>query len=182
MREIHEDTAEALAGETLAPVGLVELEFESGTMRLWDGIGTLTWNGNVFSGVGTLGQIGPVEETTENRAVGVALSLSGIPAEVLTIAHGEGWQQRAARIYYGVLDGRSFVGEPIQVFAGLMDQMVLTEGEQAQIKLTLESDQIDLERTKARRYTAEDQRSEYAGDAGYDQVPSLQDAVIKLPT
>ena len=37
---------------------------------------------------------------------------------------------------------------------------------------------IALERPKQRRYTAEDQKDEFAGDTGLDQVVALQDAEI----
>lgn len=177
-RDLHDDTADALSGEKLAPIGMVELEFDSGFMRMWTGIGELSWSGFTWSGVGTLGQIGAIEETTEIRAVGVQLQLSGIPAEVLEIANEEDWQSRPARIYYAVLQGRSFVGEPLKIFEGLMDQMTLVEGEQAAIRLSCESNQIDLERTKIRRYTAEELRSLYPDDKGLDGVAALQEVDI----
>lgn len=173
----------ALASERLAPVLLVELAFDAGTTRFWSGVGTLeSPDGETWTGTGVLGRIGKIEETAELRAVGCELTLSGIPTDVLDIAQGAGWQNRAARIYFGVLEdtasGREWVGEPLQIFGGRMDQMRFVEGRDASIQLTLEGELIDLERTKARRYTAEDQRSEYSGDAFFDAVPSLQEKEI----
>lgn len=174
-RDLDADTAAVVQEEVLAPIALVELEFDSETMFLWSGIGDLAWNGNTYTGTGTLGKISAVEETSEIRAVSVQLELSGVPAEVLEIANEESWQGRPVRIYFGVLDGRAFVGEPVQIFGGLMDQMTLTEGSTASVTLSCESQQIDLERTRARRYTAEDQRAEYPGDKGCDAVAALQE-------
>lgn len=164
----------------LAPIALVELAFDSGMFRMWTGLGDLQWGGYTWYGAGTLGTIGPIEETTENRAAGVELTLSGIGADVLEIAHREIWQGREARIYYAVLDDKNrLIGEPFQIRRGIMDVMTLDEPA-ATIKLQIEPRDIDLGRNKSRRYTAEDQRGEFPGDKGCDQVASLQQKEIKL--
>ena len=179
-RTIAAETVEALQADRLMPIGLVELSFGSGTVRFWTGIGDFVWGGRIWSGVGTLGRIGTLEETTESRAAAVELQLSGIPAEVLAIANSEDWQGREARIYYAVLDdSRQLVGEPFQIRRGLIDLMTLTEGDEATITLAIESRDIDLGRNRARRYTAEDQRAEYPGDKGCDAVALLQERDIQ---
>lgn len=187
MRGLHADTATAVQGETLAPIAMVELGFDSETVRVWSGIGELAWGGYVWQGVGVLGKISAVEETTEVRAVSVQLEMSGLPVSavtedgmsVLDIANQESWQGRSVAIYYAVLDGRSFVGTPVQVFGGFMDQMTLVDGSTSTIRISCESKQIDLERTMIRRYTAEDQRSEFPEDRGLDAVAALQELDLK---
>lgn len=178
-REIPSGTDEATRAPSLAPIGLVELDFESGFVRTWTGLGDLQWNGVTWTGIGLLGKISTIEETQELRAVGIQLELSGIPPDVLAIANNEQWHGRPARVFFAVLDEhQALVGEPYQVFSGLMDQMSLIEGGEARITLACESRQIDLERTRARRYTTEDQRAEFPGDAGMDHVTSLQEQEI----
>lgn len=177
-RDIHADTLTALSGETLAPIGMVELSFSSGWVRMWTGIGELVWGGNTYYGAGALGQIGAIEETIEIRATGLELAITGLPVD-LTAADGrriseialkESWQGREANVYLAVLNGRSFEGEPVQVFGGVMDQMKLSEGT---IILSCETDLIDLERTRTRYYTSADQRGEYPDDAGCDAVAAV---------
>lgn len=178
-RDIPTATDAALLGPKLTPIGLVQLAFGSGTVRFWTGHGNLSWNGFTWSGVGTLGRIGQMEETIESRAAAVELQLSAIPAEVLAIANAEDWQGRRARIYYAVMnESGELIGAPFQMRHGLMDVMTLEEGEQATITLTVESRDIDLGRNKARRYTAEDQRGEYPGDKGCDAVALLQEREV----
>lgn len=168
-------TAAELSRPQLAPIGLVDLDCASGHFRMWTGFGELQWRGYTWHGAGTLGAIGAMEETTETRAAGVELTLSGIPAEVLQIANGENWQGRDARIYYAVLDDQGrFVGEPFQIRRGLMDAMSLKDGAECAISLTIESRDIDLRRARIRRYTAEDQRAEHPGDAGMDGITAVQ--------
>lgn len=201
-REIDVDTGAEFEAPRLAPIIMVQLSFDSGNFRVWTGWGTLLWGeGDAFTdhtdfsdgtgwtdtitaewyGVGDLGFVGEIEETTEVRAVGVEIGLSGIPTEVLDIALAESWQGRPGYIYLAVLDDQGqIVGEPLLLIGeAQMDQMKLTEGLKAAISLTLESEMIDLERTKARRFTPEQQRSEFPDDAGLDQVSRLQGIEIK---
>jgi len=71
-------------------VGLLfEGEFASGWVRLWSGVGNLSWNGQTWSGVGTLLGISAIDETNEIRASGLTVSLSGIPSDLLAAALGD---------------------------------------------------------------------------------------------
>lgn len=179
----------AVEGAQLAPVGLVELEFASGTVRLWTGFGTITSpDGRQWIGAGYLGRIGAVEDTAEPRATACVLELSGVGApiqvgddiiDVLAIAHGEIWQQRPARVYFGVLDvNLRWRGDLVLLREGIMDRMELVEGAEANIRLTIESELVDNERAEAQRFTAENQRARFTGDAFCDQVAALQDKAI----
>jgi len=184
---LHPATATALVGSSLQPIGMVEMQF-SDWVRFWSGIGILQWNGVPWYGSGVFGSIGPVEETTEIRAVGVQLKLSGLPLDLAAsdgrklseIVMDETWQGRAVRIYFAVLnDSRRFVGRPIRIFAGKMDQMSLKSSE---LMFTVESALLDLQRTKSRRWTPSDQRSEFESDAGCDAVPAMQSVSITWGT
>lgn len=139
---------------------------------------------NIWYGAGNLGTIGKVEETTEVKAVGLELALSGIPTEVLDIALAEEWQGRLAYVYLGVVNTTTgqIDGEPVMIFGGKMDRMILNEGREVSIVLTCESEMIDLERTRSRRLTPDDQRSVYADDAFFDYVSSLQEVDIHWGT
>lgn len=200
-RDLSTEVEAASTAQTLRPIALVELLFDSGAFRMWTGWGTLMWgdlpaftDGTYFSdgttwsdlvgqkpwyGAGDLGTIGPIEETTEVRAVGVELGLSGITTEVLDIALGETWQGRTGRIYIGVLDSEGQMdGEPYLAFEGPMDRMTLIDGIEAAIKLQIETEQIDLERANGLRYTPESQRSLWPGDKFCDYVSSIQEGEI----
>ena len=179
MRPIDAAVESATLGQQLSPIALAEFDFTSGFVRVWSGVGNFTWNGAIWTGVGVLGRMSRIEETTELRSVSVEFELSGVPSDVLTIANGEGWQGRAAKVWFAALDdSMALVGEPLQVFSGLMDTMRLEEGKTATVSLTAESRLVDLERAPVRRYTAEDQRAEYPGDRGFDSVPMLQDMEV----
>ena len=156
----------------------VELEFVSGTLRFWNGYGDLTVDGDVYTGSGNLLGISAIEETAEIGAKGATVTMSGIPSSLLAIALAENYRNRTAAIYVGTIDGATV--DSYKIFSGRMDLMDLEEqGETCTISLQIENKLIDLERSRVRRYTSEDQKALHSGDKGFEFVNSLQEANIK---
>jgi len=171
----------ALSAERIYPLLLVEAEFDSGPLRLWNGDGVLPALGDTWTGVGLLLSVSQIEETSEIRATGAQIGLSGIPSNMLSIVLAEDYQGRPARLYIGAFDVASgaIVVDPLMIFSGTIDTMPISEsGETAQVVASIESRMIRLEKASRRRYTAADQRLEYPDDTGLDHVVAIQDAQI----
>ena len=171
-RDIATVVANALGSDVIEPFFAVELEFDSGTLRLWTGIGSKVINGEEYTGAGNFLQISEIQETAEIQAAGATLTLSGIPSEILSFALTEPYQQRPARIYFGLVGEEADMAE---VFTARMDQMAIEEGpEVCRIQLTIENILVDLERARVLRYTNNDQQSRFPDDRGLEFVESLQ--------
>lgn len=170
-----------ITATVLKPFIAVEIVFDTDTTRVWSGVGTVTIGGEIYYGVGTFGSIGPINETTENKAAGVELQLSGIPPEMIATALGENYQGNACSIYLGALDeDHTVIVDPYKIFSGKIDTMNIGEAaDSATIRLTAESRMIDMTRSRIRRYTPEDQRVDYPSDKGLDYVSSLQETQVK---
>ena len=158
---------------------LFEGEFASGWVRLWSGVGTLSWDSKSWSGVGTLLGISGIDETNEIRASGLTVSLSGVPSDLLSAALGDARSGKTGRVYLAFFSGGSIVADPILQFEGRLDVPAIEDGpDTAAISISYESELIDLERARERRYTPEDQAIDFPGDLGFDYVAALQDAQI----
>jgi hypothetical protein len=70
----------------------------------------------------------------------------------------------------------------VLLFYGKMDRMQLSEGEQAAIVLSCESEMIDLERSYGLRYTPDSQRARFASDAFCDAVSFIQEVDVHWGT
>lgn len=175
--------AAAATAPVVAPVILCELDFATGTFRVWSGLGTLNWAGRSFEGIGDIGAMGEVEETVELRAVRLTLALSPVPQEVIDIALSErSYRLRPARLWLALLDeDGAFVADPFPLWAGIMDTMEVVDGAEPRVTLACESRLVDLERAEVRRYTDADQQAEFPGDRFFEFVPALQDVEIRLP-
>lgn len=176
-RDISTLVQNALDDEVMYPFFAVELLFDGAeTLRLWTGQGILNYSGFEWYGTGQMLAIDTVEETSEIAAKGAVVTLSGVNADVLTLALTEPYQGRQAKIYFGVhIDGESDATSMTEVFAGYMDQMNIEETDGGStIQLTIENKLIDLERPRTARFTSAYQKSLFPGDLGLDFVEDLQ--------
>lgn len=171
-RDISTVIAQSLSDEVLSPFFAIDLEFDSGTLRLWTGVGAKVINGETYVGAGNFLQISEMRETAELRASGVTLSLNAIPTEILGLALQEPYQERPAKVYFGVAGQQSAMSE---VFTARMDQMTIEEGSQTcTIQLTVENVLIDLERQRVLRFTNNNQQSRFPDDRGFEFVETIQ--------
>lgn len=188
----------------MIPVLMLEMFFDSGTIRLWSGIGELTYNGNVFIGAGNLIGISPIEETEDLQAKGLVITLNGISSSLIAIALGEKLRGRQLRLYQGMVNDKryvatedgtgkvkledssgfvllenNFIDSPYRLFSGLMDVMEFTDnGTTATLRLSVESNMIIGQRAKIGRYTNEDQKAKFPNDKGLEFINQLQDKEI----
>jgi hypothetical protein len=181
MTRVLDPAVATASGSPVIEVAIfVELDFVPDPLLLWSGLGTFVWNNRTFFGTGTLMTIGSAEETTETRAVSVAVGLSGVPTDLISAAENTGWRGQPANIWLALLNPQGgILGDPVLVMSGRLDVLSWKEGVTAEITMTIESRLADLERARVRRYTDRDQEDEYPGDLGFQYVESLQDTIIQ---
>jgi len=169
-----------ITAQNLRPALFCQLLFTSGWVYVWSGLGSISWNGQTWTGVGSFGMISSIPETSDLTAVGLKLALSGIPASLITSALGEVRQGAPVTIYQGFLTPTGgVVSSPNNAWSGRMDTCEIGEsGDTATIAITVESRLLDLNRSRERRYEKQDQSIDFPGDLGFDYVPSLQELSI----
>lgn len=166
---------------TVRPLVFAELDFSDGFVRAHSGLGTLTWGGHDWLGVGEMGSVGEVEEGVDVAARGLTLALNGIPSTVLPKALEANYRGRAARLYIGFLgDSGALVADPYQVFGGRMDTMQIEDaGETGSITVQCENRLIDFKRCRVSRYTNEEQIARYPGDLGLSFIAGIADKTLR---
>lgn len=166
----------AITAGTVKPVLLLVAEFDSGTLRFWNGVGDLVYDSNTYTGSGILLSVSEVVETQNIEAHGMSFELSGIPSSLISVALAEEYQGRQITLTFAPLGSAGDpVADPFVIFSGKADVMTIEDGSKsASIKLTAENDLIVLTRPNERRRTPEDQKLKYAGDTFFDQVAVLQ--------
>lgn len=171
----------AMQADVCEPILLFKLATTGGDVRVWSGIGDITFNSEVYQGVGTLGRISEILETEGLEAAGVALELSGVPTSMISTALGQMRQDKVGTIWLGFLDSsKQLVADPIEIFSGLTDAAEIDpEGpDTSKILANLESRMIRLKRAKVSRFTDESQKVNFPNDRGFEYVNGLQDAQI----
>lgn len=207
-RDITSAMAVEFEADHALPLILAEMEFDTETLRMWNGVGTLTWDGNDFLGAGNLATISSIGETQGLEAKGLIVTLSGIPSSLLSVAFNERSRGRAFRLWLAAVDtsggslllhgggrlllhgggtlllhgtsaGNTLIADPYQCFTGIMDVMEITDdGETSVIRLSVENSLILGQRRKIGRLTAEDQKKTYPYDLGLDNINQLIDKEV----
>lgn len=170
----------AVEADLVRPIILVSCAFDSGDLNIWNGIGDLTVNFVDYVGAGTLLNIGEIAESSELQANGITVTLSGITDPLLAKARDEDYQGRELTVKMGAMDAaNAVITDPITVFSGFMDTMVINDSaETATIQVNVENRLIEFERTRVRRYTAEDQKIDYPTDKGLEFVAEMSEKEI----
>ena len=179
-RTLSTEMQAVATAELVRPIYLVDMEFSSGSIFLWSGMGDLTYNSNTYLGAGDLLSIGSIAETAELTANGATVTLGGIKQSLLTLARDEPYQGRPLIIRLGAFDeSGDLIASPVILFSGFMDVMTIADsGDTSTITVTVENKLIAFQRTAVRRYTAEDQKIEHPTDKGFEFVAKIQEKEI----
>jgi len=182
-RDITSGMTTQVTADTLEPIFLMDFDFATGPLSFWTGSGDLVWNSTTYTGSGDVLQFGAVEENAGLKATGVAFTLTGVNAALVSIAQNDDFQGRDCSLRIAVLSGGSIVADPYLLFTGYMDTMAIDDsGETASFQLSVENRLVALERANKHLYTPERQKLDYPDDLGFDQVTELQDKSLKWGT
>lgn len=154
---------------------LVELDFQSGFVRVCNANITVGWDSKTWLGLGDLGQISALAETTDLEAKGITMQLSGIPTTMVSTALGEHYQGRSVKVWVAPVDpdDQQPIVDPVLVFSGRGDTMSIELGATATITYTAESRLADWDRPRIRRFNSADQKLDYPGDDGMSFVEQM---------
>ena len=165
--------------DVVRPVYFVRMVFDSGespsALNLWNGTGDLTYGSNTYIGTGDLLSISQITETSDISATGITVSLTGVKTSFIAIAKDHEYQGRPLSVSLGAFDASGdLIADPVIVFSGFMDTMTISEnGAYSTIAIAVENKLVAFERTKVRRYTAEDQKIDHPTDKGFEYVTAI---------
>jgi len=175
----------ALDSSHVTPVYFVQISFADDDVQYYCTAGaSIAWNGYTWLGTGGLVAIEPIRETGAIEAVGLRLTMSGVPTGLISLALQGEIQGRAITFYLGLLDtAGALIGTPVTEYVGRLDTMTIVEGEQdATIIVTVESEMASLMSPAIRRYTDADQQKQYLGDKIFQYVAQMREKALPFPS
>ena len=167
----------ALTQSEVEPFYAIEVDLDSGPLRLWTGYGDRTIDSQTYTGSGNLVSISGLEEVADLSAKNITLTLSGMPSEVVSLALQEPYQRRLVRVLWGVVGVSDFV----EVFSGSLNQMIIEDGpENGSISVTVDSKLVELESARNWRYTSVSHKTRHPTDTFFDFVAQIQDKGVRF--
>lgn len=172
---------DATLAAVLMPIIFCEIDTPDGNVYMWSGVGSLSWNGHTWTGLGEFGGISPTTESTDLQASGVALTLNGFDSSLISVAMDSVKRFWPVKLWLGALDSNfAVIADPYQFHYGLTDTASMqADGKTASIVVTSESRLVAMRQPRERRYTDQDQRIECPGDGGFKYVDSLQNMQVR---
>ena len=169
----------ALQSPNLQPAIFVSIQFKTTTAYIWSGIGTITWNNQTWTGLGSLLNFAPIESAATVEARGITILISGLDATLLSDCLTEFQDGLAVAVYFTAYSNGSLIPSPITAWSGRTDQPTFTvAGDSATVAIACENRLIDMNIAIDRRLTHQDQQMEWPGDIGLSFVNGLIEVTL----
>lgn len=164
-------------------IGMVRLDFDSGSLCWNSSFNNITYGGKVYIGSGNLGSISQTSESAGVKSSGLTVGVTGVVPAVVAALLSEPYLNRPAYVYLAVLDDtEAFNALKVSLlFQGKIDSISGTQGKVPSFSIDLRSRLADWERIRDLKYTDADQQTLYPGDKGFEFIPHLQSKKITWP-
>ena len=186
-----ETLKEVLAGRTVRLSYLVELQFSSGSTRLWTGYGSLVSGGFTWSGVGDLGSLSNLEQAVNGQAPETTLVLSGISSTLIPKFRDEfpdeadGRPVRVYIQYHNEVDDQplTLFNQPYAVWSGRMKTPTFRGQDESTREIALMAESLFSLRAKPNSslYTDSDLKQRHPNDRGLESIATLKSKVVTWP-
>lgn len=152
-------------------------------LRLWTGVGPLTWDGKTWTGGGALLRISPIAESSSLQAIGFEVTVPGVQQDKVATGMTAVRKNRPGTVWLMLFDAAGgIILDPYLLQRGKFDTVPIDEsGATCTVTFRYEDRMLDLNTAHERRYTHEDQQQRSPGDMGFSQVELLQDMNFVLP-
>lgn len=154
-------------GEHFRETVFAEMHFASGVMRVHDSTGAITWGGHDWLGLGDLGAISEIEESSDLGVRTFTLTLSGVDPGLLASALDRtDYKGREVALWLGQLDAAGDLIDTPRVLArGMMDVAgIIRQDGLGQISMRCERESVRLARPLTTRMSDQDHQLRHPGD------------------
>lgn len=163
------------------PVLFAKLEFDGGNVLAHSRLGSITWGGDTYLGVGQFGGITPASETSDLSRSNLTLTLSNIPGDMGALVLNESELGRRGTLFLGYLGDatQQLVADPAILFRGRMEPARIKQGgDTFTVTVPMESRFAAWNKPLVRRYNNAYQQSVYPGDKGFEFVEQAAEKQI----
>jgi len=183
VRSVDSAISTAVAAHVIKGIYLCRLDFDSGIVAWHSGFGNIVLNTVTYTGVGTLGNISVIKEETGVKAASVAVTLSGIKSEVVSLALSQPFLNRKAYVYFVPIDeeDQPVTANAYLLFRGAIDSIDGVTGSTAKFNVSLKSRLSDWSRPRKSLYSDVEQQQLYPGDKGMEYIAQLSQKKIIWP-
>jgi hypothetical protein len=156
------------------PIILFQADLDGSSLRLWNGVANLSWDGAEWLGNGWLQGVEGASETPEVEATTMRVIISGVPAAFVSLVLNSQKRGAEGRLYIGFLDSSdAVVNSPYLWWLGRYSHSEFDDsGAEISASLHYTSPLVDMDRPNENRWNNVSQRRFYPGDRGFRYIRS----------
>ena len=178
-RELTSSVVTIVEGGFIEPVLLAKFDLDE-PAYFHTGLGTITYDGNDYVGVGNLAGIGNARESELVGPRPFTVSLSGLDFNAVSKAKDSASYGDVVTIYYGYRQSDGTVySDPIVWTKGKIERVDISQGEESTISVTIDHDVNVLNEKDGSRFTDEDQQDTYSGDEFFKFLHDMPTKVLQ---
>lgn len=159
---------------------LIQLDFDSGTVRLATLGHDVTYDGHTWTAAQGIGAIEPITETADG-AMGLSFTLAAATEASIASALTEPVQGRSITLKLAILDGTTLRVDP-NVWSGTFDVMTIQDGVKPLIKVTAEHDMVRWQTPSGALMSAADQAQVDPADMFFEFAAEMSEKTIVWPS
>lgn len=149
-----------------------------GPVRAHSGVGDLSIAGEIYTGVGQLGEISPVNQGSESQPGELTLTLSGLDGSLLTEVMNTRCQGAKIKVWLVVLNDDHQAQGAALLFTGRLSTQRIAHGETSTIEVTAVDRMADWQRGSADRFSDESHQQRHPGDRFFRYVSQMVERPI----
>ncbi len=170
--------AEAMSQPNVNLALAAKINFPSGTSRVHTGVGQIMIQGEVYEGLGMLGEVSQVTEENSTSASQLSLSLNGLDNTLLAIVLNERCVGEYVICYIAVFDDTMTEIASNVLFRGKISQTAVSAGENGAVSYTISNIFESWSKGIPIRYTDESQQKYNSGDRIFRYVAQMSERSI----
>ena len=183
-RTLNANAITNVTSSEIYSIFLVSLQFDS-PVYVHNDVGTITHQPPHLSapvnyqGVGSLGSVSAIPETSKIAANFIDLKLSGIPNSLISTAINTNYQGKTAYIEIGLINPNTHqIIDTPTTFGGFIDTLDLNIGSTASITVKVIDQLVRFDKSSNRRWNDNDQKSDYPTDNCFTFQKELKEQIL----
>ncbi|WP_313397151.1 hypothetical protein [Stutzerimonas nitrititolerans] len=178
---ISQAVVDIIAQGNFTAIYAVELQFASDTVRAHTGTGQILLGGQVYTGVGQLGEVGGARETDSPAGpASIDVTLSGLDSNILRQTLVERCRGRPGRVMFVVIGKDGEMAADV-IMSGRMDAAKFNYGGndgKNSISVTIIDRMAEWSRPGSKRWTDENHQLRHPGDRIFFAIAQLSESPI----
>lgn len=156
----------------------VEILYPSAPVRAHTGFGEIVIDGQNYIGVGQLGSIEPIPQTSETAPSSASIGLSGLDPTLVAETLNERTQGSKVKIMVCSLDEDDQVTSASILFAGRVNNQKFKYGSEMIILLDVVDRLEDWQRKGGKRFDPESHEQDFPGDKCFKFMAQMSEAPL----